>query len=162
MIEQSFLIGLSQLALIFTGFVAIFLIYVRGDGRFSPADSLRIASMIFTGIGLLFAALSPIMFWSLGLAEFQVWQYSALLQVLVGGPTSLFMARRHLKMTAEDRAEVGLIHSAITWSMQLAVSAIFISIALGFGGGGLYIVACMIILALSAINFVTITLQKLL
>ncbi len=162
MAEETILIGISQLALIFNGFVAIFLVYVRQDGRFSPADSLRIASIIFVGFVALFAALIPLGFWSFGLAASDTWQYSAIVWFVIGLPSTIIIARRQMALSSDDRKEVGYIHTTISWTLNFVSILLIIYIALGFGGAGEYVLALLLMLAIATTNFITISMQKLL
>ena len=50
----------AQLGAAFAGFIAIFLIFARREGRFSAADSLRIRSIILASFSAVFFSLVPL------------------------------------------------------------------------------------------------------
>jgi hypothetical protein len=57
---MSELVLFAELGAAFAGFIAIFLIFARREGRFSPADSLRIRSIILASFSVVFTALAPL------------------------------------------------------------------------------------------------------
>lgn len=118
--------GAAELALIaelgvgYAGFVAIFLIFARRDDRFSPADSLRVRSIIASSFQTVFYALLPLALSLYGLTEPQLWRVASLPAIATGALVGLHIARVHLSLTPEDRLEVGIIHSWIAWGLSAA------------------------------------------
>ena len=162
MIEEGVLLGISQIGATFAGFIAIFLIFARRDGRFSPADGLRIRALIYASLLIVIGALLPLLLHAYGAAEAQLWRGSAALYFAAGVPASIDAARRHLSMTQQDRREVGLLHSVVSWGLNLVVVAILGSLVLGYGSVGNYVLALVLTIAIVMANFVTLSLKNLL
>jgi len=157
--------GAAELALIaelgvgFAGFVAIFLIFARRDGRFSPADSLRVRSIITASFQTVFASLLPLALSLYGLSGPQLWRIASLLAIAAAVPVVLHIARLHLSLAPQDRAEVGLAHSYIAWGLSAVSVVLFIANAAGSLGGpgaALYVSALIGLLGIATSNFVTI------
>ncbi len=51
---------IAELGVAFAGFLAVFLIFARRDGRFSPADSVRVRAIIAASFTSIFMALLPL------------------------------------------------------------------------------------------------------
>lgn len=160
--EEAILIGISQLGAVYAGFIAIFLVFTRKDGRFSTADSLRVRSLLFSSFGVVAAGVAPLVFHAFGLADVNLWRASAMFVFLVGSISTLDIGRRHIKMSRDDKIEVGIFHSVVTWGLNFIATGLLIAVVVGFGGWAFYVLVVAIILAITIINFVTITLQRLL
>lgn len=163
--------GAAELALIaelgvgFAGFVAIFLIFARRDGRFSPADSLRVRSIIISSFQAVFSALVPLALSLYGVAGSDLWRLASLVAVAAGMPVAIHIARFHFLLAPTDRAEVGFAHSIIAWGLSALVATLLIANAVGFLGGpdaALYITAQIGLLGIATSNFVTIAFKRLL
>lgn len=163
--------GADELALIaelgvgFAGFVAIFLIFARRDGRFSPADSLRVRSIITASFQTVFGSLLPLVLSLYGLSGPQLWRIASLLAIAAAVPVALHVARLHLSLTHQDRAEVGLVHSYIAWGLSAMSGMLLIANAAGLLGGpgaALYVTALIALLGIATSNFVTIAFKRLL
>jgi hypothetical protein len=166
---EGILIGFSQLGAVFAGFIAIFLVFARKDGRFSPADSLRIRSIVHVTMVLVIGALLPLSLSLYGLSDQKLWKMSAIILLFFGFSATLNVARYHIGMGKEDRRDVGLLHSLVSWVMNFAVATLLILIAVGFSEFGFasqfaanYVLALFLMLAIVMSNFVTLSLQKLL
>jgi len=163
--------GQAELALIaelgvgFAGFVAIFLIFARRDGRFSPADSLRVRSIITSSFQAVFGALVPLALSLYGLAGSDLWRFASLIAIACATPVATHIARVHFQLAPTDRAEVGFIHSVTAWGLSALAGALFVANAAGFLGGpsaSLYITALICLLGIATSNFVTIAFKRLL
>ena len=160
--DESVLIGISQLGAVFAGFIAIFMVFVRKDGRLSAADSLRVRSIIHSSVIVVLAPFLPILLSANGVSNVVLWKASAAIFMVLGLSGSVDVARHHIAMTRQDRTEVGRVHSIVSWGLNAIVSAVLILIALGYGDYGHYILALVLTLAIATSNFITISLQKLL
>ena len=65
---------LAELGIAFAGFLAVFLIFARREGRFSPADSLRVRSIIVSSLSAVFLALLPLALNLYGLEGIALWR----------------------------------------------------------------------------------------
>jgi hypothetical protein len=160
MAEEGFLIGVSQLGATFAGFVAIFLIFVRQDGRFSPADALRIRALIYTSLLVVVVGLIPLALNFLVEAS-QLWRASGAAALAVGTPVIIDVARSHLAMKVEDRREIVMAHAVVTYGLAIASAALVAALALGFGDSGLYVLALLLTLISVAVTFLTLSFKNL-
>ena len=161
MAEEGFLIGVAQLGATFVGFVAIFLIFVRKDGRFSPAEALRIRALIYTSLLVVLTSLIPVMM-SFVVSEGALWQISAQLALLLGLISIADVVRAHLAMTKADRAELVLLHAVITYGLALAATALVAALAFGLAAGSApYVLAVMLTLVSVATTFITLAFKNL-
>ena len=159
--EETLLIGMSQLGATFAGFVAIFLIFIRKDGRFPAAEALRIRALIYTSLLVVVTGVAPVgMAFVVGSDD--VWQVSALIALGFGLLSIAHIMRRHAAMTKEERREIVVLHATVTYGLAMAAAAIVA--ALGFGwiaGSGWYVVAVMLTLLNVIVTFITLAFKNL-
>lgn len=156
---------LAELGAAFAGFIAIFLIFARREGRFSPADSLRIESIILASFAAVFFSLFPLVLYHSGFPDGTTWRVASAVALLAGLAAGGVVARRHLALSPEDRAEVGVWHAVVTWSL-FTLAAVFLASNL-FAvfhdpTAWPYLATLVCVLAIAAANFVTIAFQRLL
>jgi len=155
----------AELGAAFAGFIAIFLIFARREGRFSPADSLRIESIVFASFGAVFFSLVPLVLGSAGFAADRLWQASSLIALGAGLVVGGLVAVKQVRLSPEDQAEVGLLHSLITWGLFAVAGVLFALNAFGWAGepsAWPYLTSLFCALGIAAMNFVTIALHRLL
>jgi len=68
---------IAELGIGFAGFLAIFLIFVRSEGRFSPADSVRVRVIILSSFITIFMALLPLLLMLSDVATSTMWRRQA-------------------------------------------------------------------------------------
>ena len=159
--EEALLIGLSQIGATFAGFVAIFLIFVRRDGRFSPADALRIRALIYTSLLVILTSLIPVMM-TFVVGEDVLWQRSAQLALAIGVMSIVDVARAHAAMTKADVADIVLLHAVITYGLAFAAAALVAILAFGLAAGSaLYLIAVMLTLVSVVVTFITLAFKNL-
>ena len=155
----------AQLGATFAGLLSIFLIFARREGRFSPADSLRVSSILLSSFFVVFFALLPLVLQLYGLNAGTIWRVAGALACLAAVPSGINVARRQLALRAEERAKVGRLHSSISWGL-FAVAAVLMMIdALGLdaqSGSAFYVTALGCALGIATSNFITIAFQRLL
>ena len=98
------LVLMAELGAAFAGFLAIFLIFAKREGRFSPTDSLAVRSMILGSFSTVFLALAPLALAALGAGESLVWRTSSGLGLLAALSISLSMALAHRRIPREARS----------------------------------------------------------
>ena len=160
--EEATLIGISQLGAVFAGFIAIFLVFARKDGRFSVADSLRIRSLLYGSFIVVIAGVAPLVFDAFEFSGASLWRAAAVTVFLVAAFSIGDSARHHIKMSAADKREVGVIHSILAWGLSSVSGGLLLAAVVGHGGWPFYLLAVAIILVVTMLNFLTITLQRLL
>ena len=75
---------IAELGVAFAGFVSIFLIFARAEGRFSPADSLRVRSIILASMSAVFMALLPLVLIHAGVTDGSLWRSASLAALVIG------------------------------------------------------------------------------
>jgi hypothetical protein len=159
--EEGFLIGLSQLGATFTGFVTIFLVFVRQEERFSPADAFRIRALIYNSLVVVIYALVPLTL-SFVVSPSVLWRASAGLSFFAGLPFFFDSLRSHLAMTKEDRRQIVLPHTISSYGLIFVAGALVAALALGYGhGSGFYVVALMLIFLSVLTTFVVLAFKNL-
>ena len=156
---------IAELGLGFAGFLAIFLIFARREGRFSPADGLRVRGIISASFLAIFGALLPLLLAQLELGEATVWRASSVVFLLVGGLATGAIGRRQLALSPDERAAVGFLNNVITWGITSLALVLLLANALGgFGEPSAppYLTALVVALGVATSNFVTIAIQRLL
>ena len=156
---------IAELGTGFAGFIAIFLIFARSEGRFSPADSLRIRVIISASFVAIFMALLPLLLALSELGISDVWRVSSLVFLGIGVSMNVATGRTQLSLAPEERAEVGLANNVFTWTLACLIPILLAVNAVGALGGPsalLYLTALALVLGLATSNFVAIALQRLL
>ncbi len=159
------LVLFAELGAAFAGFIAIFLIFARRDGRFSPADSLRIRSIILASFCVVFYSLVPLVLFRAGLSGVTLWRVASAVALVAGLAAGGVVARKNLALSKADRAAVGRLHSMITWGLFAIAAVLFAANALGLAAPPTawpYLASLVCALGIAATNFVTIAFQRLL
>lgn len=155
----------AELGAAFAGFIAIFLIFARREGRFSAADSLRIRSIILASFSAVFLSLVPLVLHHAGISDVALWRVASMVAIVGGLMAGGVVARKHFALSQEDRADVGMIHSVITWGLFAIAAILLVSNAFRLvspAAAWPYLASLVCILGIAASNFVTIAFQRLL
>lgn len=160
--HEAVFIGISQLGAVFAGFIAIFTVFTRPDGRFSRAESLRIRSMLYASFLTVLGSLLPLVVSAYGVVPPALWRRSAILFLATGLIAVLDAARHNLSLERTQRMKVGRVHFYVSWALALAAVVLTGLTALGHGGPGHYLLALLLTVAVAISNFVTTTLLRLL
>jgi peptidoglycan/LPS O-acetylase OafA/YrhL len=156
---------IAELGVAFAGFVAIFLIFARREGHFSPADSLRIRSIILSSLFAVFISLVPMVLHHLELRSTSLWRVASAAALIGGLLPGGLVAREHLALSRVDRREVGAVHSFVSWGLFAVAVALYASNVFEFpwvSSAWPYLAALVCVLGIAASNFVTIAFQRLL
>lgn len=165
MIAADSLSLLAELGAAFAGFIAIFLIFARREGRFSPADSLRIRSIILASFSTVFLSLVPLILQQAGLSGGELWRVTSAIALVGGVLAGGLVALKHASLEPADRVDVGAVHSVITWGLFALATILLISNLLWLfspPSAWRYLAALACALGIAATNFVTIAFQRLL
>ena len=162
MVATDELVLFAELGAAFAGFIAIFLIFARREGRFSPADSLRIRSIILASFAAVFLSLVPLVLRHAGFSDVALWRAASTVALIGGLVAGGVVARKHVALSSLDRADVGAVHSVITWGLFLVAAILLVSNAFWIVSAWPYLASLVCILGIAASNFVTIAFQRLL
>lgn len=156
---------LAEVSIGFIGFVAIFLIFARREGRFSPEDAIRIQALFTAGFVGVFMSLLPIVLSNTVFDESLNWRISSIvfLFIVVGILVGIGLQQRRLPKEAQ--ANIPLWNNLIAWGLGFVAMSCLLANALSlelFTPAFLYLVAILFILIGATTNFVAIAIQKLL
>jgi len=154
MSEEALLIGISQLAAVFAGFISIFMAFVQTGEKFSPADGVRARVIIYSSFVIVLAALLPMVIAALGASEPNAWRMAAVIYTAIGVLISfdIFRIRRALKQASVNSFESA--SSILSRLLNVAMFVIGLVVAFGLAGGGFYILLLTMNLTLAAISFI--------
>lgn len=158
--HESLLLGLSQIGAVFAGFMAIFIAFIRRDGRLERVTALRARSILYSSVITIFAALLPLVLYSTGLREDASWRLSAAVTVLAGALLASEGARHQLSLNPEEMKATGLVFNLVSWGLAGLSVASGVAVAAGWLPVTFYVVTVAAMLILSALNFVKISLER--
>jgi hypothetical protein len=156
---------IAELGLGFAGFLAVFLIFARREGRFSPADSVRVRAIIQSSFITIFMALLPLLATLSELETVALWRLSSLVHLAVSAVGGVVVGRRQLALAPGDRVEVGLLNNLVAWGLTLLHFLLLSGNAIGMFGDPSalpYLAALVCMLGVATSNFITIAVHKLL
>ena len=160
--QQEFLIGFAQLALVLTGFVAIFVIFLIGGEQKSRVNTHHAASMIIGSLVSVAGALIPIVIYHYGYTDSTLWWWSSLFLLVFGIVNFVIMFLLTTGLTRQELQEAGYIHMLSSYSLgTLAVSLLVYNLAFELSVGN-YIFSMVLTFSISVIGFVTFAAQKIL
>jgi len=154
--EDAILIGISQLASLFAGFIAIFVIFTQSTGKLSPGDTVRARIIIYLSFGLVLAALYPLVFHGLGIAPSWLWRLATGMHLLLGAMIAFRILRSQRtidKTKAPDRSIK--IFRLIARFLIVGLFVVGALILAGVGQGGYYVLLLVMNLSMIALTFVS-------
>ena len=155
----------AEVAAAIVGFVAIFLVLVRGNERFPAEDAIRIRVLILAAFIGICASLLPIAVAETNLDEVLVWRISSAVFLLMLGAVSSYTAVRHFQLSNTARDNIPLTNLIIGWTCAVTASLLLASNLLQLpilGYSFSYTLSLLLLLCIGATNFYTIAIQKLL
>ena len=162
---QEHLSLIAELGIGFAGFLAIFLIFARREGRFSPADSVRVRAIIQSSFLAIFMALIPLLIMLSDVEASTLWRTSSLVHFAASAAGAVAVGRQQFGLAPSDRVEVGRLNNFIAWGLSLLQFLLLAGNAIGLFGDPSalpYLAALVCILGVATSNFVTIAVHRLL
>jgi hypothetical protein len=156
---------IAELGIGFAGFLAIFLIFARREGRFSPADSVRVRAIIQSSFLAIFMALLPLLIMLSNVEAATLWRASSLVHFAASAAGAVVVGRQQLALAPSDRMEVGRLNNLTAWGLSLFQFLLLATNAMGvFGDPSAlpYLASLVCLLGVATSNFVTIAVQRLL
>jgi hypothetical protein len=155
---------IAELGAAYAGFLAIFLIFARREGRFSPSDGVAIRSMILGSFSIVFIALVPLALGAIGVVEETAWRSSSCFGLIVSlaiGANIGFSIRR---LSPEERTELGSTGPIVAWGLTALIAFLLLSNTFALFGppsAGLHIAALVALLGITTLNFADIAFERL-
>lgn len=152
----------AEVSAALVGFVALFLVLVRGDERFSPEDALRIRVLILVGFTVIAMALLPIVIAQNNLNEIAIWHSSSSIFLGVLALQAGYVAMRHFQLPISPRMNIPLWNLLIGWSFATISMLLLVGNIVSidwFTPSFAYTAALLLTLGAGATNFFTIATQ---
>lgn len=153
--HEALLIGLSQIGMIFAGFISVFLIFASKDGAFAPHEKMHISGLVLSCAALLFASLSPFALHVYGLNGQALWRAAACCGLACCFVVSFFGLTPYWKLTPEERKLNGYVHAATVFGMVGAIIVLYAFAIAGRSPAGNYIVGTLLIVPIGMSSFGT-------
>jgi len=155
---------IAELGAAYAGFLAIFLIFARREGRFSPSDGLAVRSMILGSFSTIFIALVPLALGTFDIVEENLWRVSSSFALFVSFLVGANMGLASRRLSTEDRAELGFRAPMMAWALTALIVILFLCNALAVLGppsAGLHIAGLVALLGITTLNFGDIAFKRL-
>ncbi len=156
--QQDILFTLSEIAAVFIGFAGIAMVIARNDsGQLTDIGQFRLSALLQTGLGTIFAALVPFLFYYLGLQGVLLWQVVSLLVAAIFTTMTIISGRKFFRMRKiySDRLKFGwafVFNFLVSPLVILAVACNGLGIFFK-GEFGIYLLGVMTNLAVCAGQF---------
>jgi hypothetical protein len=156
---------LAELCIGYAGFLAIFLIFARREGKFSPADGVRVRAIIFCSFFTIFASLVPLLLTFAVSETPDLWRLSSASAAGAWVPIIASVGREQYALPLEHRAEVGRTNHFVAWGLVVLSVLLLVGNAIGlFGDPAAFPYLCVVAFGLGppTSNFVTLAIHRLL
>jgi hypothetical protein len=159
---QGVLIGFAQLALVLTGFVSVFVVFLTAAEEKTRVNTHHAVSMLMGSLITVVDALIPIILFNYGLKGEALWWWSSLGAVILGMTFFVTMASLTLQLTREQFKEAGHLHMGLSYFFGFLATLIgawniFIEPLAGNS-----LLSMTLVFLISVIGFITFSIQKIL
>ena len=160
--QQAFLIGFAQIALVLTGFVSVFVVYLINEQDRSRVNTHHAASILVGSVLSVLSALVPIALYHYGLTGTDLWWYAS--AIFMGLTSTYFIAMFSLtiQLTKAQFVEAGVIHMVSSYMLGFAAAGINLLNLMFEPIAGHYVLAIMVNFLVPLVAFVTFSAQKVL
>ncbi|MGR8949380.1 MAG: hypothetical protein ACU84Q_15150 [Gammaproteobacteria bacterium] len=117
---------LAELAIALLGFIAVFSIFARQDGKFAASDKHFIQAMVLNCAGIGVFAVLPRVLWNFMEPE-RVWEFCVGTAVIFGAGITFHIARDQMNMPKEEAEKVHFMWHVIAWSIGAGAFLFLIS-----------------------------------
>lgn len=160
--QQEFFIGFAQLALVLTGFVSVFIIFLIGEADKSRANTHHATSILVGSLLSLIAALLPVVLYNYGFEGERLWWWASIGFSVISFTYFLTMLSMTVQLTRAQLAEAGYAHMISSYLLGIGAFGIVALNLIGPPVPGHYILALVINFLVPLIAFVTFSAQKVL
>jgi hypothetical protein len=156
---------IAEVGAAFMGFIVIFTVLSRRDGKLSEPDSLRARALMNAAVFVTLLALSPIAVYELGVTEDKLWRiqnWAAAFFIVV---IMVFQRLSEHRAEASWLKEVGVLTVGVAWVVVLGSMIVFVVGGLelfGLPASGLYLLGLITMLSMASLMFLSIVTQRLL
>ncbi len=160
--EEAILIGISQLAAVFVGFIAIFLVFTQSNGKFTAIDAVRARIIVYSGFAVVLASLLPLVFHGLDVPSEWLWQLSTALYLVIGGLITLSVIRHQSNLDDnEEPSRTVRNFRLIARTLNMLLFVVGALVLIGIGDGGYYVLMLVMNLVMAATSFLSFAIHRL-
>ena len=151
---------LAEVAAAFLGFIAIFIMFSRDDGRFAESDKHFVQGLVVTATSVIILCLLPRVL-SLFFPEAAVWEICVFVVVVLGPIIAAYQAWDQFIMPHEEAIKVHWGWHVPGWTLTVFSFLFLIAAALGLlAADGGYMVAMTLLLSVTLWCFIAIVFRK--
>ncbi|MFK8040814.1 hypothetical protein [Congregibacter sp.] len=154
------LIGVAQISLVLTGFVAVFMGFFAEAQSPSKPDVHHAFAMLAGSVLVLLLALLPIVLGAYGFNDSQLWYWASMSGVVMGVVFGASMLRLTIKLTKEEFRQAGLLHMYSCYSLGTGATGLMLWNVLVGAGPGHYLLAVVMNLMVALVSFVAFSIQN--
>ncbi|GAB5415825.1 MAG: hypothetical protein Cons2KO_34280 [Congregibacter sp.] len=154
------LIGLAQISLVLTGFVAVFVAFYAGTHPPSKPDIHHAFAMLMGSVVALLLTLIPIVLGGYGLSGEKLWYWASLIGAPLGMLWGLSTLRMTLKLSKEEFVQAGIMHMLTAYTLGTSATGLMLWNIFTIAGPGHYVLATILTLMVALIGFVSFSLQN--
>ena len=154
---------IAEVGAAFMGFIVIFTVLSRRDGRLSGSDSLRARALMNAAVFVTLLSLSPIAIYELGVAEDKVWRIQNWAAAFFITMIMVFQRLNERRTEASWLNEMGVLTAGVAWIAVLVSMIIFVVGGLelfNVPSSGLYILGLITMLGMASLVFISIVTQR--
>lgn len=159
---QGFLIGFAQLALVLTGFVSVFVVFLTAADERSRVNTHHAVAMLLGSLVTVVDALIPIVLFNYGLKGEALWWWSSIGAVIIGLAFFITMLSLTLQLTKAEFKEAGYLHMGSSYFMGTLATLIIAWNIFVHPSAGNYVLAITLLFLIGVIGFITFSIQKIL
>ena len=151
---------LAELSIALLGFIAVFSVFARQDGKFSAADKHFVQAMVFDSVSVTgFAILAN--FLKAALEPAQLWFVCAVAFVIVGTLIMVFIAIDQAQMPKDESQKIHVLWHVGAWASALLAGLAVIAAIFGYWSYQLGFVAALCLIFANALYcFVAIVFRR--
>ncbi len=156
---------IAELGVALAGLIAIFLVLIGRNGRFSAAESFHVRSMLAAGTWVAVMALLPLVLHLYIDNEPAVWRTASGISLGSGLLVCAGFARLQLSMPKGERWGLSLTSTLGVWALVSSSVALVAANFAGLAGGPAaphYVAALVGLISSALLNFLTIALRRIL
>lgn len=158
--QQNFFIGFAQLALVLTGFVSVFVVFLIDANEKSRVNTHHAASILVGSLITLLGAFVPIVLFHYGFFDLKLWWWSSALFLALSILYFISMFALTVQLTKEQFKEAGYLHMFSSYTLGFSAAGVALMNLIGTPTPGNYVFALVLNLLVPLIAFMTFSVQR--
>jgi len=151
---------LAEISATLLGFIAVFLVLSRSDGRFEEADRHFIMGLVLGSVTIVILALTPQILRLYEIGQ-DIWFVATLIAVAIGSFSGIYQARVQWKMSREEAMKIHWGWHFGAWGLAVACSLFFAAGLVGLLDlKAAYVTAVSLMLAVTLWCFVGVVFRR--